>query len=66
MSLPPYKIETWTDNNATLHCMTMSLAAAEPAFREAVAKMQTGQIVRVVDVRGEILMSSEPSEVSSG
>lgn len=57
--MPPFKIEVWgADGNCVLN-VTVSIDAAKRVYQEAIAKLNTGKVVRVVDAKGQTVLSSE-------
>ena len=51
--MPPFKIEVWgADGNCVLN-VTVSIDAAKRVYQEAIAKLNTGKVVRVVDAKGQ-------------
>jgi hypothetical protein len=58
--MPPFKIEVWgADGNSRILNMTVSIDAAKRVYREALGKLCTGDVVRVVDAKGRIVLSSD-------
>lgn len=57
--MPPFKIEVWgADGNCVLN-VTVSIDAAKRVYQEAIAKLNTGKVVRVVDAKWQTVLSSE-------
>ena len=46
------------DGNCVLN-VTVSIDAAKQVYQEAIAKLNTGKVVRVVDAKGQTVLSSE-------
>jgi hypothetical protein len=60
---PPLKIELWDLNgNAQLINVVMSVEAAERVYDESVAKLRTGDVIRVRDSARALVFSSDPNE----
>jgi hypothetical protein len=60
---PPFKVSLWTaDGNAQLLNVVMSVETAQRVFDEAVAKLGTGEVIRVRDARGALVLSSDQTE----
>jgi len=58
--MPPFRIEVWgADGNSRILNMTVGMEAAQRVYDEALAKLNTGEVVRVVDAKGQIVLSSE-------
>ena len=54
MAVPPIAVQLWTDNGSPrLLNVCMGLEAAERVYNESVAKLRTGETIRVMN-------SSEP------
>jgi hypothetical protein len=57
---PPFKVELYdTNGNAQIFGMTTSLEAARRVYDEAVAKLRTGEVIRVRDSAGALIFSSD-------
>jgi len=58
---PPFKIELWkpVDDTPHLLAVTVSFEAAEKAYQEAVANLRVGDVVRVRDGLGTVLLSTD-------
>jgi len=58
---PPFKIELWkpVDDTPHLLAVTVSFEAAEKAYQEAVANLRVGDVVRVRDGLGTLLLSTD-------
>ena len=58
--MPPFKIEVWSaDGNSRILNMTVGMEAAKRVYDEAIAKLNTGDVVRVKDAKGQIVLSSD-------
>jgi len=57
------KISLWTaDGNAQLINVVMSLDAAHRVYDESIAKLRAGEVIRVRDAAGALVLSTDPTE----
>ena len=61
---PPFKVELWKPVHDTPHVLTVTVSfeAAEKAYQEAVANLRVGEVVRVRDSLGTLLLSTDADE----
>jgi hypothetical protein len=61
---PPFKVELWkpVDDTPHLLAVTESFEAAEKAYQEAVANLRVGEVVRVRDALGTLLLSTDEDD----
>jgi hypothetical protein len=61
---PPFKVELWKPVDDTPHLLAIrvSFEAAEKAYQKAVANLRVGEIVRVRDALGTLLLSTDTEE----
>ena len=61
---PPFEVELWkpVDDSPHLLAVTARFEAAEKAYQEAVADLRVGEIVRVRDAVGTLLLSTDADE----
>jgi hypothetical protein len=61
---PPFKIELWKPVDDTPHLLgvAVNFEAAEKAYQEAVANRRVGEVVRVRDALGTLLLSTDADE----
>ena len=61
---PPFEVEVWKPADDTPHLLavTASFEAAEKAYREAVANLRVGEVVRVRDAVGTLWLSTDANE----
>ena len=61
---PPFKVELWKPVNDTPHLLAVrvSFEAAEKAYQEAVANLRVGEVVRVRDAVGTLLLSTDEDD----
>jgi len=61
---PPFKVELWKPVDDTPHLLAVyvSFQAAEKAYQEAVADLRVGEVVRVRDALGTLLLSTDADE----
>ena len=61
---PPFKVERWkpVDDNPHLLAVTESFEAAEKAYQEAFANLRVGEVVRVRDALGTLLLSTDEDD----
>jgi len=61
---PPFKVELWKPVHDTPHLLAVrvSFEAAEKAYQEAVANLRVGEVVRVRDALGTLLLSTDTEE----
>ena len=58
--MPPYRIEVWrADGSNHVINTTVGMEAAKRVYDETIAKLNTGEVVRVVDAKGQIVLSSD-------
>ena len=57
---PPIEVELWKPVDSTRHVLavTVSFEAAEKAYQEAVANLRLGEVVRLRDAVGTLLLST--------
>ena len=57
---PPIEVELWkpVDNTRHVLAVTVSFEAAEKAYQEAVANLRLGEVVRLRDAVGTLLLST--------
>jgi hypothetical protein len=62
---PPLKVEGFGLTAIPDHvAVAISMEAAQRAYQEACAKLQTGEVVRVWDQGRVLLLSSDPTETT--
>ena len=61
---PPFEVEFWKPLDDTPHLLavTASFEAAEKAYHEAVANLRVGEVVRLRDAVGTLLLSTDANE----
>ena len=61
---PPFKVELWKPVDDTPHLLAVrvSFEAAEKAYQEAVANLRVGEVVRVRDAVGTVLLSTDEDD----
>jgi hypothetical protein len=61
---PPFKVELWKPVHDTPHLLavTESFEAAEKAYQEAFANLRVGEVVRVRDALGTLLLSTDEDD----
>jgi len=61
---PPFKVELWkpVDDTPHLLAVTESFEAAEKVYQEAVANLRVGEVVRVRDAVGTLLLSTDEDD----
>ena len=61
---PPFEVELWkpVDDTPYLLAVTASFEAAEKAYQEAIANLRLGEVVRVRDAVGTLLLSTDANE----
>jgi hypothetical protein len=59
---PPYRIELWNGGNSQLLNVTMSLPAAERVCQESLPNLRAGEVIRVRDAAGALVLSTDPSD----
>ena len=61
---PPFKVELWKPIDDTPHLLAIrvSFEAAEKAYQKAVANLRVGEVVRVRDALGTLLLSTDEDE----
>jgi hypothetical protein len=61
---PPFEVELWkpVDDSPHLLAVTASFEAAEKAYHEAFANLRLGEVVRVRDAVGTLLLSTDANE----
>jgi len=61
---PPFKIELWKPVDDTPHflAITVNFEAAKKAYQEAVANLRVGEVVRMRDAVGTLLLSTDADE----
>jgi hypothetical protein len=61
---PPFKVELWKPVNDTPHLLavTESFEAAEKVYEAAVANLRVGEVVRVRDALGTLLLSTDEDD----
>jgi hypothetical protein len=61
---PPFEIELWkpVDDTPHLLAVTASFEAAEKAYQAAIANLRVGEVVRVRDAVGTLLLSTDENE----
>src|SRR5262245_46320967 len=61
---PPFEVELWKPVEDTPHLLavTASFEAAEKAYQEAVANLRVGEVVRLRDAVGTLLLSTDANE----
>ena len=61
---PPFKVELWKPVHDTPHLLavTESFEAAEKAYQEAEANLRVGEVVRVRDALGTLLLSTDEED----
>jgi hypothetical protein len=61
---PPFEVELWkpVDDTPRLLAVTESFEAAEKAYQQAVANLRLGEVVRVRDAVGTLLLSTDANE----
>jgi hypothetical protein len=61
---PPFEVELWKPVDDTRHILavTASFEAAEKAYQEAVANLRLGEVVRLRDAVGTLLLSTDANE----
>ena len=61
---PPFKVELWkpVDDTPHLLAVTESFEAAEKAYQEALANLRLGEVVRVRDALGTLLLSTDEDD----
>ena len=61
---PPFEVELWkpVDDSPHLLAVTASFESAEKAYLEAVADLRVGEVVRVRDAVGTLLLSTDADE----
>jgi len=61
---PPFKVEIWKPVADTPHLLavTESFEAAEKAYQEAFANLRVGEVVRVRDSLGTLLLSTDEDD----
>jgi hypothetical protein len=62
---PPFKIERWkpVDDVPHLLAVKMTFEAAEKAYQEAVANLRVGEVVRMRDALGTLLLSTDEDDL---
>ena len=62
---PPFKIELWkpVDDTPHLLAVTGTFEAAEKAYQEAVANLRVGEVVRMRDALGTLLLSTDEDDL---
>jgi hypothetical protein len=60
----PFKVELWkpVDDYPHLLAVTESFEAAEKAYQEAFANIRVGEVVRVRDALGTLLLSTDEDD----
>ena len=58
-SLRGIQVNPNADGDSRILNMTVGMEAAQRVYDEALAKLNTGEVVRVVDAKGQIVLSSE-------
>jgi hypothetical protein len=58
---PPFKVELWKPVEDAPHLLAVraSFEAAEKAYQEAIANLRVGEVVRVRDAVGTLLLSTD-------
>jgi hypothetical protein len=61
---PPFTVELWkpVDDKPQLLAVTEGFEAAENAYQEAIAKIRVGEVVRVRDGLGTLLLSTDEDD----
>ena len=61
---PPFEVELWkpVDDTPHLLAVTASFEAAEKAYQAAIANLRVGEVVRVRDAVGTLLLSTDANE----
>ena len=61
---PPFKVELWKPVDDTPHLLAVrvSFQAAEKVYQKAVANLRVGEVVRVRDALGTLLLSTDDDE----
>jgi hypothetical protein len=61
---PPFEVELWkpVDDSPHLLAVTASFEAAEKAYQEAVANVRLGEVVRVRDAVGTLMLSTDAND----
>ena len=61
---PPFKVELWKPVDDTPHLLAVraSFQAAEKVYRKAAANLRVGEVVRVRDALGTLLLSTDEDE----
>jgi len=61
---PPFEVEFWKPLDDTPHLLAVkaSFEAAKKAYHEAVANLRVGEVVRVRDAVGTLLLSTDANE----
>ena len=61
---PPFKVELWRPVDDTPHLLAVraSFQAAEKVYQKAVANLRVGEVVRVRDALGTLLLSTDEDE----
>ena len=61
---PPFKVELWkpVDDTPHLLAVTESFEAAEKAYQQAEANLRVGEVVRVRDAVGTLLLSTDEDD----
>jgi hypothetical protein len=59
---PPYRIELWSGGDSQLLNVTMNLPAAERVCRESIPNLRIGEVIRVRDAAGALVLSTDPTE----
>jgi hypothetical protein len=58
----PYRIELWTNGSPQLLNVVMSLAAAKRVCQASVPNLRAGEVIRVRDAAGALVLSSDSTE----